>query len=391
MIHAIKIRNYQSIRDELVLDFTVGRQAPVDTRYVKSGLPDTRIALIQAFIGANGSGKTTALRALVFVRWLLVYSFTSTGREIPLKQFAGYGKSVEPTDIEVIFEVKKEIHVYRVRLTTERVLSEELLIRDRSGKNLTSKRIFLRKWNSQANKYVINDVDFGISEPFWQSASLGNSSIIAVANRFGAKQAVNITHSWKKILANIEVEDHYRLSYETSPWYALDYYKSHPKMRNLAENDIKKYDIGISGFGKDGSFTHKYGESSFKLDIEQESSGTKQLLVMKRMIEEVLIHGGTVIIDEPDSFLHPVMLRSLIERFSDDKINKGSGQIIFSTHDIYVLDFLEKYEVYLTNKNRNNGVTNFRRLDTIPGVRNSDNFVKKYFEGEYGGLPEFEF
>ena len=110
--------------------------------------------------------------------------------------------------------------------------------------------------------------------------------------------------------------------------------------------------------------------------------------MIKRMIENVLAHGGIALIDEPDSFLHPLMLQSLITRFSDSKINKGKGQIVFSTHDIYVLDFLEKYEVNLVDKK--DGITSARRLDTIPGVRNTDNFVKKYFEGEYGGLPVFE-
>jgi len=388
MIHAIKIQNYQSIRDEVSLDFTVSKQAPVDERYLKSSAPDSRITVIQGFIGANGSGKTTALRALALVRWLLLNSFKSSDRSLPVNQFAGYGtKNLKPTTIEVTFEIKRSIHIYKVSLTSKGIQSEELFVRTRSEKKMTNKRLFSRKWNDRADKFDIVDSGFGIVEPFWESGDLANSSIIAVAKRFGNEYATKIIKCWSRSSSNIEVRDRYG-SYEMTQWYTMDYYRSHPKARSLVEDDVKRYDLGIEGFGKDGAFIHKYGDNTFSLPFEHESSGTQQLLSIKRMIENVLAKGGVAIIDEPDAFLHPLMLKSLITRFSDSEINKGKGQIIFSTHDIYILDFLEKYEINLVDKK--NAVTRVRRLDTIPGVRNSDNFVKKYFEGEYGGLPIFE-
>ena len=387
MIHAIKIQNYQSIRDEVTLDFTVNKQAPANEHFIKSSLPEARVSVIQAFIGANGSGKTTGLRALALVRWLILSSFENDERRIPITQFAGYEKGLRPTNLEVVFEMKKELHTYKVSLTPKRILTEELLVRTRSEKKFTNKRLFLRRWNEETEKYKIIDAGFGISEPFWESGDLGNASIIAVSKKFGNEYASQLVKCWSRSATNIEVRDRFG-SYEMSRWYALDYYKSHPKMRGVVEDDIKKYDLGIEGFGKDGTFKHKYDDTFFNIDFDQESSGTQQLLFLKRMIENVLAKGGVAIIDEPDSFLHPLMLRSLIERFSNKEINKGKGQIVFSTHDIYVLDFLEKYEVNLVDKS--NGVTSIKRLDAIPGVRNSDNFVKKYFEGDYGGLPVFD-
>ena len=346
------------------------------------------MSAIQAFIGANGSGKTTGLRAIAFVRWLLLHSFKHDESTMPLSQFAGYEKEEQkPTNLEVIFEMKKEIHTYRVSLTPKRILSEELLVRTQSSKKLTNKRLFLRKWDDKKRKYKITDTGFGISESFWESGDLGNSSIIAVSKKFGNEYASNIHKCWAKSLTNIEMRDRFG-SYEMSHWFTVEYYNSHPKMRGIAEADIKRYDLGIEGFGKDGTFKHKYNDSFFNIAFEQESSGTQQLLKLKRLLENVLNNGGVAIIDEPDSYLHPLMLRSLIERFSDKKINKGKGQIIFSTHDIHVLEYLEKYEVNLVDKD--NGITSVRRLDDIPGVRNSDNFVKKYYEGEYGGIPKFD-
>jgi AAA15 family ATPase/GTPase len=385
MIHSIKVTNYQSIRDEVTIDFTVNKQAPSSFRYQKTQSPDIRVSLVQAFIGANGSGKTTALRALALARWLITRSFRSVDRRIPVKHFAGYENDTKPTSIEVVFEMKKEIHIYRVQLTSKRILNEELLVRNRSDQKVTNKKIFSRKWNEKDSTYIIKDTGFGITEKFWQGADLGNASIIAVSKRFGNEYASRIVTCWNRSETNIDIDSRFD-SYENSRWFAMDYYKSHPKMRGLAEADIRKYDLGISGFEKDGSFSHKYGDTSFSLSFEEESSGTQQLVLIKKNVETVLSKGGVAIIDEPDSFLHPLMLKSIILRFMDEKVNKGKGQLIFSTHDIYVLEFLEKYEVNFVEKH--NGVTTVKRLDTFAGVRNTDNFVKKYFDNEYGALPD---
>lgn len=388
MIHAIKIQNYQSIRDEVTLDFTVTRQAPEGARYVNSSTPDVRMASVQTFIGANGSGKTTALRALSLIKWLNTKSFRDGDRNLPVNQFAGYGKKISPTKLEVVFELKQKIHIYRVSLTKDKILNEELLVRTRTKQNFTNKRIFDRTWNAKAGKYTVTDVSFGVSEAFWSSKSLAKTSLVPAAGKFGNDYAAKLVACWKSVETNIDVDDRYRI-YESSPWFALDYYDSHPKMRGIVEEDLKRYDLGISSFGKNGKFTHRYGEKSFNLDFSQESSGTQQLLLLKKQIENVLTNGGVAVIDEPDAYLHPLMLKRLVKRFYDKDINVGGGQLIFSTHDIYVLDFLEKYEVNVTSKD-DFGISHFRRLDSIPGVRNTDNFVKKYFEGDYGGLPILE-
>ncbi len=47
--------------------------------------------------------------------------------------------------------------------------------------------------------------------------------------------------------------------------------------------------------------------STFELELEEESSGTHQLLALKARVDHVLKHGGVALIDELNAYLHPLM------------------------------------------------------------------------------------
>lgn len=45
----------------------------------------------------------------------------------------------------------------------------------------------------------------------------------------------------------------------------------------------------------------------------------------------------TLLIDELDAKLHPLLLRYIINMFHNPDINKKNAQLIYSTHDIFTL------------------------------------------------------
>jgi AAA15 family ATPase/GTPase len=387
MILAINLQNYQSIRDKQAVDLTVGRQAPDTDHFTSVPDDEMRVAQVQAFMGANASGKTTLLRALSLVRWIIVRSFRDDEDFIPVHPFAGGDRSEHPTRIEVTFNMKGKVHLYNVLLDNKRIYQENLSVRTLTQERLTTKTIFDREWDEKNQKYKINDKDFKLPSGYWTSAELRNASIIAAACRFGNEYAKELVGYWQNVSTNIEVEDRFR-PYQIDAYLAAKYYESHPKNRRNAEIDIKKYDLGIKGFGEGGTIKHTYGDSEFELEVDQESSGTLQILVLNRKMESALKEGGVVVIDELDAYLHPMITKGIIGKFTDPNINKGGAQLIFSTHDVAIFDLLSKYEIQLVSKTKEEGVTTIRRLDTFPGVRNTENIKKRYLNGDFGGIPE---
>ncbi len=66
MIHTFSVFNYQSIREEVVLDLRIPGTAPDLPRFRQSAAkPDVRLPSVVVLMGPDGSGKTTLLRALI--------------------------------------------------------------------------------------------------------------------------------------------------------------------------------------------------------------------------------------------------------------------------------------------------------------------------------------
>ena len=98
--------------------------------------------------------------------------------------------------------------------------------------------------------------------------------------------------------------------------------------------------------------------------------------------------GTPVIIDELDAYLHPKIVAELVALFLDEEKNTKNAQLIFSSHSHSVMNTLDKYQIFITEKNEY-GATELGRLDDFGvGVRNDENFYNKYIAGYYGGVPK---
>lgn len=335
-------------------------------------------------MGANASGKSTVLKAIAVVRWVIVHSFREDD-DLPVAGFAGDKSKEKPTEITVTFSLQGKIHIYELSATSDRVMKEKLSVKDVTSKRMTTKQVFERLWDEEEEVYKVTDNSFKLSGSYWSNEELKNSSLIAAAQRFGNEYARQITDYWRKVTTNIEVEDRFRPQ-QIEAYFAAKYYGSHPESRKDVERDIRRYDLGIEGFGEDGMIKHRHKGKFFELSIDQESSGTMQILLLHRKIERILERGGVAVIDEFDAFLHPLMTKEMIGKFTNPKVNKGGAQLIFSSHDVTVLDWLTKYEVHIVEKSKD-GVTQVRRVDSMPGIRTTQDLKKMYLDSNLGGVP----
>jgi len=163
---------------------------------------------------------------------------------------------------------------------------------------------------------------------------------------------------------------------------------------------LSKYDLGFSslniskektetGYHIEADILHSIGSKIEKLSIKYESSGTKRLLILLQNILASLESGSPAIIDEIDINLHPDMIIELIGLYLHPETNPNNAQILTSTHSHIVLSKLDKYQIFLTEKNEL-GSTESWRLDEVEGVRSDDNYYTKYMAGSYGAIPNFD-
>lgn len=385
MIHSITAKNFQSLAQETTLQLTTNKKASERNGAYTDGVDDSRIVLIQALIGGNASGKTTMLKALAFVKWLQADSFRwNSERGVPIKGFAASKESLKkPTEISVLFEYANSLYQYEVITSKKRILAESLTISSVTTVRRTSKKVFSRTWNAKSKLYDVTDSYFRLKEPYWVSNELRTTSVIAAAAKFGNEKATDFVDYWRNIKTNIDIVDRY-MPYQYQAYRALDRYSDNKELKAQAEAEVRKYDLGIDSFGKDGAILHKTGSGTFELELDEESSGTQQFLALKERVDHVLQNGGVALIDELNAYLHPLMVESVIEKFKNPNSNTGRGQFIFSTHDVNILNHLDPYQISLAEKN-DDGITTVKRLDGEK-IRSTDSYMKRYLAGYYGGL-----
>ncbi|MCY1511449.1 AAA domain, putative AbiEii toxin, Type IV TA system [compost metagenome] len=132
---------------------------------------------------------------------------------------------------------------------------------------------------------------------------------------------------------------------------------------------------------------HEHGDRRVKIPLAAESSGTQAAYYLLTKLLPVLEHGGTVVYDELEGDLHPLMLEPILALFFNPKTNPKNAQIIFTTHSLEILNDLQKCQILLVEKNE--GLSEAWKLSDMEGVRSDDNFYAKYMAGTYGAVPQF--
>ena len=132
----------------------------------------------------------------------------------------------------------------------------------------------------------------------------------------------------------------------------------------------------------------EYGYTkSYPIPFVFESNGTKLMFAYAPIVQQALEEGRTIVVDELDNGLNPILIKYLIRLFSDKKSNKNGAQLIFNSHNSSILDskLLRRDQIYLVNKDEF-GQTKIKNLYDYK-ARRTDNFRKSYFEEKYSSLP----
>lgn len=138
-------------------------------------------------------------------------------------------------------------------------------------------------------------------------------------------------------------------------------------------------------------FTHRgIADDCPPFSVEEESDGTIAWLAIAVPALEALREGGLLLVDEIDASLHPHLLEVLLGAFTDPLVNTRHAQLIFTSHESYVLSplsdvRLESEQIWFTDKT-NEGATELISLADFPKHPDA-NIAKRYLTGRYGGTP----
>lgn len=128
------------------------------------------------------------------------------------------------------------------------------------------------------------------------------------------------------------------------------------------------------------------------LGYELESRGTQIFLTLLLPALHALSEGLFLVIDELDTSLHPDLSRSLLSLFHKKISNPHGAQLLFSTHDVTLLDsdVLQQDEIWFTDKD-SDGASRLTSLTDFklppPGQLRHCDIEQAYRLGRFGGVP----
>lgn len=395
MLCQFTVKNYKSIRDEVTFDMQAAAISEHGNKIIKD--TDGELFLpISAIYGPNGGGKSNVLEALQTLDSKVLRPLCATCdkadcdykvRKFRVEPFAFSEQTKdEPTEFELFFRTAKAEYRYILHVKADKIVYESL---DRMKMD-TGRRSALFRRNTESTELKGSFGKLKISEDL--SATLPLISYLGITYR--KNEVVSDVLKW--------FEDAIDFLNYGNPYQELRTAIAQSEdIKHLVLNMLKEMDLDIEDFrieekDHDGIeiFTkHTVDGYTAEITLSEESSGTRKLFGLLSFIAKSLIYGTTLIIDELDAKIHPVLLQYVIKLFTDMSINKKGGQLIFTSHDLSTMnnEVFRRDEIWFVAKGRgqNSGLYSLVEFknDKEESVRKDVKYDKQYLEGRYGADP----
>ena len=395
MLCQFTVKNFKSIRDEMTFDMQAAAISEHEDRVIKDR--DGELYLpVSAIYGPNGGGKSNVLEALHTLASKVLRPLYATDdnndrpfqmRKILIEPFAFGEKEKEaPTEFELFFRTKTAEYRYILTVKKDIVLYERL---DRV-KFDTGRRSALFERSSEGIELKGAFARLKISDELSETLTL--------------LSYLGITHKKNEVVNDILNWFEYGIDFLNygDPIQELGMaIATSEDVKTLFLEMIQEMDLDIVNFRVEEKenerievYTkHIVDDYEFELNLSEESSGTKKLFGLLPFIANSLVSGTTLVIDELDAKIHPVLLRRIIMMFNDMKINQHGAQLIFTSHDLSTMnsEVFRRDEIWFVAKgNRQNSklysLVEFKN-EKGESVRKDAKFDKQYLEGKYGADP----
>ena len=389
----LTISNHKSIRDEATLDLTHSTlctlNPPKGTRW------DDHLHHVAGIYGPNGSGKTNILEAIQHMQSAIATLLPLGANALP---YMPYDAS-KPT-------------VYSVEFIHDGARYEYALSRNADGIAGESLRVARKRWNTiywRDARGAVNGLKglthVNVNELVLTRASLmGDPQVKPVRDalttgvnvfRVGAPSMEDAyLHIARHLLSRrldttalstlAQIADLGATSIELhSPKQSARPARHTPADKEAVEAALAKALPHLLEF--------QYGERTVPHAALSASSGSIMWLALAAAAVDALTSGQVLVVDDLTASLHTELGRIVIDWFTDPTVNQSGAQLIFTSHDIALMDIgrgpiRNRERIWFTEKNSAQATTLYQ-LSDFTGLQSGSNITKNYLEGRFGATP----
>lgn len=425
MIINFSVQNFHAIKDKVTLSFEATNSKDLEEYYVIEAKKGLRLLKLGLLFGANASGKTSVLKALDFLRYIVLNPFGTKTDTFPFEPFLFDAKTPNQNTFFVLEFIQNEIkYLYELELNKEAIRNEKLFFY-KPNKALVFER-------TTDTKKQLTDIKFGgkikdvkkknkiglENNTLWNNTVLGgylktnfeSHELQEVKDWFGTKlvgliqpktdiatqisqglidkqlNKENLLTFLKKAdfnIINISID---KKEIEVSKAF-IDTVANTIEKKLLKDNlllgrETVKVEKMIT------TFQHKVENSQYALPYSEESEGTKRYYQFAGLLDLMIRHERIFSIDELESSLHPDLLKHFLLIFL---VNVKNSQLIATSHYRELLmdkDIFRNDAIWFTEKQENGGTDLFSLADFDSSVvRDTSSIFNAYKTGKLGAVP----
>ena len=160
------------------------------------------------------------------------------------------------------------------------------------------------------------------------------------------------------------------------------------EMRPLSEYVLVKEDGELYAYKCESQHELPSGQTE-TFDLKDESDGTRSFMNLLPVLTKSISQSYVFVIDELDRSLHTKLSRRLIEKHLELVQGGARHQLIFTTHDVMLLDadLLRKDEIWLVDRYED-GTSEMTAFVEYNEAEAETNIRKSYLQGRIGGVPD---
>ncbi len=421
MIINFSVQNFGSIKDKQTLSFEADKSTHLEDTYIVD-FNGQRILKLALIYGANASGKTTILKALDFLRDIVINPERKKNNELDFNPFLFDSHTPEQNSIISIEFFQNNIkYYYEVEFFKKAIVSEELYFHNPNKAN-----VFKRKTNL-SNQFT--EITFGgkisadkVFEKTLEANTLWNNTVLGgylktnidlkelqeAVDWFGnylsplvytrtelegfVTSRIDNNDISKADVVTILKKADFNISdiviqeeEQTIPDGLIDFLKKQVK---TPSDKIKELEEKGKLTAVNIEFEHTVNNVKYTLPLELESQGTRRYYGFSGLLALLIKNSMAIPIDELEASLHPDLYLHFLLSFL---LNSKNSQIIATTHNREILDNKDIFRndaIWFTDKQDSCSTELYSLTDFDSSVvRNTTNILNAYKSGKLSGAP----
>jgi AAA15 family ATPase/GTPase len=421
MIINFSIQNFGSVKDKQTLTFEADKSDHLENSYIihTNGLRLLKIALIY---GANASGKTTILKALEFLRNIVLEPETKKTDELDFQPFLFDSETPNQNSvISIEFIANDTKYFYEVEFFRKAVVNETLNFYNPNKANVYKRTTDINNQFTEIKFGSKIKIDKTIEKNL-EANTLWNNTVLGGFLKTNVdvkelKEAVEWFKNYLRplIFTKTQLEGFVTSKIDKGELSKLDvinilkkadfhisdiviqeeekeipdgFIEFVKKQLKAPDNEVKKLEEKGKITSVNIEFEHTVNQTKYTLPIEMESQGTRRFYGFAGLLALLIKNSTAFPIDELESSLHPDLYTHFILSFL---LNTDKSQIIATTHNREILDNKDVFRndaIWFTDKNEKCSTELFSLADFDSSiVRNTTNIYNAYKSGKLKATP----